>query len=70
MKDINNNDIINPGSLNKEDKPSSELSRRSFLKIMGGSIAYMAVTGCRRPLEEIVPYVEAPEDAILGNPEK
>ena len=70
MKDINNNDIINPGSLNKEDKPSSELSRRSFLKIMGGSIAYMAVTGCRRPLEEIVPYVEAPEEAILGNPEK
>jgi len=70
MKDLINNEIVDPISHKESDRPSSELSRRSFLKIMGGSIAYMALSSCRRPIEEIVPFVEAPEDAILGNPEK
>ena len=43
-----------------------KLSRRSFITLMSSSVALMSLVGCRRPLEEIVPYVIAPEDALLG----
>jgi len=43
-------------------------SRRTFLKVMGASMAMAGLTGCRRPLETIVPYVRKPEDVIEGTP--
>ncbi|MBM3328353.1 MAG: 4Fe-4S dicluster domain-containing protein [Calditrichaeota bacterium] len=46
------------------------VSRRTFLGLMGASMALAALTGCRRPLETIVPYVKAPEDIVLGRPER
>ncbi len=45
------------------------MSRRSFISIMGASLALMGLAGCRKPLEKIVPYVDAPETALLGKPE-
>lgn len=43
--------------------------RRDFLKFMGASLALAGVGGCavNKP-EEIVPYVEAPEQIIPGKP--
>jgi molybdopterin-containing oxidoreductase family iron-sulfur binding subunit len=43
-------------------------SRRDFLKLMGASLAVAFFSGCRRPLEAIVPYNAAPEDAVPGKP--
>ena len=43
-------------------------SRRDFLKLMGGSLAVAFFAGCRKPLEAIVPYNEAPPDAVPGKP--
>jgi MoCo/4Fe-4S cofactor protein with predicted Tat translocation signal len=43
-------------------------SRRDFLKLMGASLAVAFFSGCRKPLEAIVPYDKAPEDAIPGKP--
>ncbi|HEX4046780.1 MAG TPA: TAT-variant-translocated molybdopterin oxidoreductase, partial [Elusimicrobiota bacterium] len=43
-------------------------SRRDFLKLMGASLAVAFFAGCRRPLEAIVPYDVAPEDAVPGKP--
>lgn len=43
------------------------LDRRSFLKLMGASLAMAGLTACtRQPKELIVPYVRAPEEFIPG----
>jgi molybdopterin-containing oxidoreductase family iron-sulfur binding subunit len=43
--------------------------RRNFLKIMGASLALAGLSACtRQPTEYIMPYVEAPEQAVPGKP--
>ncbi len=44
-------------------------SRRSFLKVMGASAALAGMSGCRRPVETILPYARKPEDVIPGVPD-
>ncbi len=44
-------------------------TRRSFMKVMGASIALAGATGCRRPEEKILPYAHAPEEIIPGKPQ-
>ena len=34
---------------------NSAVSRRKFLTLMGGSIAFAGLAGCRRPVEKIIP---------------
>jgi MoCo/4Fe-4S cofactor protein with predicted Tat translocation signal len=43
-----------------------EVSRREFITVMGASVALATFTGCRRPVEHIVPYVEQPEEIVPG----
>ncbi len=45
-----------------------ETSRRTFLKVMGASVAMAGLTGCRRPVETIVPYARKPQEVIPGLP--
>ncbi len=43
--------------------------RRTFLKLMGASLALAGAAGyTRQPEEAIVPYVKAPEEIIPGKP--
>ena len=45
------------------------VERRTFLKLMGASLALAGVTACtRQPAETIVPYVRQPEELIPGRP--
>ena len=45
------------------------VQRRTFLKLMGASMALAGATACtRQPLERIVPYVRQPEELIPGKP--
>src|SRR5207253_11216209 len=45
------------------------VARRTFLRLMGASLALAGVTGCtRQPPEKIVPYVRQPEELIPGRP--
>ena len=45
------------------------VARRTFLKLMGASIALAGVTACtKQPKETIVPYVKQPEDLVPGKP--
>ncbi|MBX2999600.1 MAG: TAT-variant-translocated molybdopterin oxidoreductase [Caldilineaceae bacterium] len=48
---------------------TASLSRRHFLGLMGASLALAGLTACsgRQP-EKIIPYVQSPEDTILGRP--
>lgn len=46
-----------------------DIDRRSFLKIMGASIALASMAGCRGVFldqAKIVPYVKAPEELVTG----
>ncbi|MGB3544318.1 MAG: hydrogenase, partial [Rubrivirga sp.] len=59
------NDEFLPGAVGDGDAGPS---RRTFLKVMGASAALAGVTGCRRPVETILPYARKPEDVIPGIP--
>jgi MoCo/4Fe-4S cofactor protein with predicted Tat translocation signal len=43
--------------------------RRTFLKLMGASLALAGVTACtRQPEEHLIPYVRQPEEIVPGRP--
>src|SRR5471030_747649 len=45
------------------------VARRTFLKLMGASLALAGVTACtKQPAEKIIPYVRQPEELIPGKP--
>ncbi len=45
------------------------VSRRGFMKLMGASLAMAGLAGCtKQPDEPIYPYIQQPEDLILGKP--
>ena len=44
-------------------------SRRSFLTLMGASVALAGLASCRRPVENVVPYVIQPEEVTPGVPQ-
>ncbi|MBN1446366.1 MAG: TAT-variant-translocated molybdopterin oxidoreductase [Bacteroidetes bacterium] len=46
---------------------ASSMNRRTFLTLMGASMALAGLTSCRRPEEDIVPYVSLPEEITPGN---
>jgi MoCo/4Fe-4S cofactor protein with predicted Tat translocation signal len=46
-----------------------EVSRRTFVKLMGGTLALAGLSGCViQPPEKIVPYVRPEEDLLPGKP--
>lgn len=45
-----------------------QVSRRSFLRVMGASIALAGFAACRRPVQKILPYTKQPEEVIPGIP--
>ncbi len=50
-------------SLNPAEK---KVRRRTFLKLSGFAAVVAAAAGCQRPLENIMPYVNAPEELVPG----
>ena len=45
------------------------VTRRDMIMLLGASLSLAGASGCiRRPVEEIVPYVTAPEDVVPGIP--
>ena len=50
------------------DEAPTGASRRQFLQIMGASMALAGLTACRRPVENILPFAQKPEDMLPGVP--
>jgi MoCo/4Fe-4S cofactor protein with predicted Tat translocation signal len=44
------------------------VDRRSFVKLMSASFAMAGLAACKLPPEQIVPYVQKPEEIIPGKP--
>jgi MoCo/4Fe-4S cofactor protein with predicted Tat translocation signal len=44
------------------------ITRREMMLLVGASISLAGLAGCRRPVEEIVPFVNAPEEFVPGVP--
>ncbi|MCH8285625.1 TAT-variant-translocated molybdopterin oxidoreductase [candidate division KSB1 bacterium] len=44
-------------------------TRRKFLGLMGASLALAGLSGCRRPVEKVIPYVIPPEEIVPGIPQ-
>jgi MoCo/4Fe-4S cofactor protein with predicted Tat translocation signal len=44
------------------------MTRREMMMLVGASLSLAGLAGCRRPAEEIVPFVNAPEDTVPGIP--
>src|SRR5437867_454815 len=47
---------------------NNALSRRTFLKLMGASLALGGLASCAQPREQIVPYVQQPPEIVPGKP--
>ena len=47
---------------------SEGVTRRDMIMLLGGTLSLAGLAGCRRPVEEIVPYVTAPEEIVPGIP--
>jgi MoCo/4Fe-4S cofactor protein with predicted Tat translocation signal len=51
------------------ERITDPVARRTFLKLMGASLALGGFTACtRQPAEKIVPYVRQPEELVPGRP--
>jgi MoCo/4Fe-4S cofactor protein with predicted Tat translocation signal len=46
------------------------VTRREMLMLLGASLSLAGLASCRRPVEKIVPYVNAPEEIIPGIPRR
>jgi molybdopterin-containing oxidoreductase family iron-sulfur binding subunit len=44
------------------------ITRRDMMMLVGASLSLAGLAGCRRPVEEIVPFVTAPEEMVPGIP--
>jgi MoCo/4Fe-4S cofactor protein with predicted Tat translocation signal len=44
------------------------VTRRDMMMLLGASLSLAGLAGCRRPVEEIVPFVTAPEEIVPGIP--
>jgi molybdopterin-containing oxidoreductase family iron-sulfur binding subunit len=42
------------------------ITRREMFSLLGASMSLAGLAGCRRPVEEIVPYVAPPEEIVPG----
>ena len=51
------------------DEWTNPVTRRSFLSLMGASLALAGLAGCSQPPpEKILPYIRQPEDIVPGKP--
>ncbi|MEO6391231.1 MAG: TAT-variant-translocated molybdopterin oxidoreductase, partial [Pyrinomonadaceae bacterium] len=61
------NELVQREFPSQADELNSPVERRTFLKVMGASLALAGLSGCvYQPPEMIVPYVKQPEEIVPG----
>jgi len=46
------------------------VDRRSFVQLLGATLSLAGLAACRKPVENIVPFVKPPEDLVPGIPKR
>ena len=58
--------VAEPEFMPGADEVPGHASRRQFMQLMGASMAFAGLTGCRRPVEKTLPFSHKPEEVIPG----
>ena len=60
-------DEFTPGAMNPEDRPSTNLSRRTFMTLVGATTALAATVACdKKGRSTVVPYTKRPLEVVPG----
>jgi molybdopterin-containing oxidoreductase family iron-sulfur binding subunit len=59
LKDISSSDDYDNYLKQSEHHEDNGLSRRNFLSLVAASVALAGLEGCKKPVQKIIPYVEA-----------
>ncbi|MFZ1614309.1 MAG: TAT-variant-translocated molybdopterin oxidoreductase, partial [Holophaga sp.] len=60
-------DEFKPGAMDPEDRPSTNLSRRTFLTLVGATTALAATVACdKKGRSTVVPYTKRPQEIVPG----
>ena len=68
LKDISSEEDYNRFLKQSEHNIDNSLSRRNFLSLIAASVALAGLEGCKKPVQKIIPYVEAEIGTIPGIP--
>ena len=68
LKDISSEDDYNRFLKQSEHNVDNSLSRRNFLSLIAASVALAGLEGCKKPMQKIIPYVEAEIGVVPGIP--
>src|SRR5512145_2827617 len=60
-------DEFKPGAMDPSDPPSTNLSRRTFLTLVGATTALAATVACdKKGRSTVVPYTKRPQEVVPG----
>ena len=68
LKDISSTDDYDKYLKQSEHHEDSNVSRRNFLSLVAASVALAGLEGCKKPVQKIIPYVDAEIGTIPGIP--
>lgn len=68
LKDISSEEDYNRFLKQSDHNEDNGLSRRNFLSLIAASVALAGLEGCKKPVQKIIPYVEAEIGTIPGIP--
>ena len=68
LKDISSEEDYKRFLKQSEHNIDNGLSRRNFLSLIAASVALAGLEGCKKPVQKIIPYVEAEIGTIPGIP--
>ena len=66
LKDISSEKDYNQYLKQSDHQEEGNLSRRNFLSLVAASVALASLEGCKKPVQKIIPYVEAHPGTISG----
>ena len=68
LKDISTDNDYERYLKQSEHNVDNGISRRNFLSLIAASVALAGLEGCKKPVQKIIPYVEAEIGTIPGIP--
>ena len=66
-KELQDREFFTPPESMFQKLKTENVNRKSFLKFMGASVAMSTLNCVRKPVEKIVPYVDAPMEVKHGH---